>query len=124
VLRQFDQYVTAVDIAELDPRVLRDPGVRHKRMTAEYYLDDEPDQFDLIVNDMRMDARDSARMMLDYAPLLYPHGLALMTIKLPMDNRRRLLEHTLSLLQEEYTIAGARQLFHNRSEVTVYLRPS
>jgi 23S rRNA (cytidine2498-2'-O)-methyltransferase len=54
VLRQKDQYVTAVDPGELDPRVAQDRGVRHKHMTAEQYLADEPDQFDLIVNDMRM----------------------------------------------------------------------
>ncbi|MCB0061044.1 MAG: hypothetical protein KDE19_02975, partial [Caldilineaceae bacterium] len=52
VLRQHGQYVTAVDPGDLDPRVAADPGVRHKRMTAEQYLADEPDRFDLIVNDM------------------------------------------------------------------------
>ena len=61
VLRQHDQYVTAVDPGELDPRLLSDKGVRLKRMTAERYLAGEPDTFDIIVNDMRMDARDSAR---------------------------------------------------------------
>ena len=51
--------------------------MRHKRMTAEQYLSADPDQFDLIVNDMRMDARDSARMMVAYARQLYRHGLML-----------------------------------------------
>ena len=74
VLRQHGQYVTAVDPGALDERVASDPGVRHKRMTAEAYLHDEPDQFDVIVNDMRMDGRDSARLMVTYARLLYPHG--------------------------------------------------
>lgn len=122
VLRQKDQYVTAVDPGDLDPRVAKDRGVRHKRMTAEQYLADEPDQFDLIVNDMRMDARDSARMMVAYAKQLYRHGLVIMTLKLPEQNRRTIIDHTFKILQEAYTIAGARQLFHNRSEITVYLR--
>ena len=52
-------------------RLGSDPGVRHKRMTAEAYLAAEPDSFDLIVNDMRMDGRDSARLMVAFAPLLY-----------------------------------------------------
>jgi 23S rRNA (cytidine2498-2'-O)-methyltransferase len=122
VLRQHDQYVTAVDPGELDPRLAHDRGIRHKRMTAEAYLADEPDQFDVIVNDMRMDARDSARRMVAYAPLLYPHGWALMTLKLPEHNPRPVLDHALTILRQAYQIHGARHLFHNRSEITVYLR--
>lgn len=122
VLRQQDQYVTAIDPGELEPRVANDRGVRHKRMTAEQYLFDEPDQFDLIVNDMRMDARDSARLMVAYAKQLYRHGLVIMTLKLPEQNRRTVIDHALNILQQAYTITGARQLFHNRSEITVYLK--
>jgi 23S rRNA (cytidine2498-2'-O)-methyltransferase len=122
ILRRLDQYVTAVDPAELDPRLRTDKGVRHKRITAEEYLHDEPDEFDLIVNDMRMDARDSARLMVSYARQLYPHGIAIMTFKLPEQGRRGVLDHAFRILHEAYQIAGARQLFHNRSEITVYLK--
>ncbi len=123
VLRHRDQYVTAIDPGELDPRVARDSGVRHKRMTAEQYLADEPDRFDLIVNDMRMDARDSSALMTSYAKQLYAHGSAIMTLKLPEENRWPIVEHAFKLLRRAYTIVGARQLFHNRSEITVLLRP-
>ena len=122
VLRQLDQYVTAVDPGDLDPRLASDAGVRHKRVTAEVYLAAGPDNFDLIVNDMRMDGRDSARLMLAFAPYLYKHGAAIMTVKLPEQGRRPILDHTFSILREAYDIAGARQLFHNRSEITLYLR--
>ncbi len=123
VLRQRDQYVTAIDPGELDERVAQDSGVRHKRMTAEQYLTDEPDRFDLIVNDMRMDARDSANLMIPYAKQLYRHGSAIMTLKLPEDRRLPIVDHAFKLLRKAYTIVGARQLFHNRSEITVLLRP-
>jgi 23S rRNA (cytidine2498-2'-O)-methyltransferase len=122
ILRQRDQFVTAVDPAELDPRLAADKGVRHKRVTAEEYLADDPDEFDLIVNDMRMDARDSARLMVRYARQLYPHGMALMTFKLPEEGRKVIFDHAFKLLRGAYTIAAARQLFHNRSEITVWLR--
>lgn len=122
ILRTFGQLVTAVDPALLDPRVMEDRGVRYKRMTAEAYLQDDPDTFDLIVNDMRMDARDSARLMGSYVRQLRPGGVALMTVKLPENNRAALLDHTFELLNGAYEVAGARQLFHNRSEITVYLR--
>lgn len=124
VLRQRGQYVTAVDPGDLDLRLAQDRGVRHRRLTAEAYLSSDPDPFDLIVNDMRMDARDSARLMVAYAPYLYPHGLVLMTLKLPEEHRQPVLEHALAILRESYQIAGARQLFHNRSEITVYLKPN
>lgn len=123
VLRQHGQYVTAVDPGDLDPRLAADRGIRHKRMTADAYLADEPDQFDIVVNDMRMDARDSARVMVACAALLYAHGCALMTLKLPEQKRARVMDHALNILRQAYVIAGARQLFHNRSEITVYLRP-
>lgn len=123
VLRQHDQYVTAIDPGELAPLIAQDRGVRHKRMTAEQYLMDEPDQFDLIVNDMRMDARDSARLMVAYAKQLYRHGLVIMTLKLPEQNRSPVIDHALNILTQAYEIIGMRQLFHNRSEFTVCLRP-
>jgi 23S rRNA (cytidine2498-2'-O)-methyltransferase len=122
VLRSRGQYVTAVDPGDLDPRLAQDSGVRHRRMTAEAYLADEPDQFDVIVNDMRMDGRDSARLMVACAPLLYRHGWALMTLKLPEQRRAPVLDHAFAIVREAYAIVGARQLFHNRSEITVCLR--
>lgn len=123
VLRQLGQYVTAVDPGELDPRLAGDRGIRHLPITAEQYLRDEPDTFDIIVNDMRMDARDSARLMAAFAAHLYPHGVALMTAKLPEHDRLPVLEQTFAILRAAYTVAGARQLFHNRSEITIYLKP-
>ncbi len=123
VLRQKEQYVTAVDPAWLAPSLQKDKGVRHLRLTAEEYLQQYPDTYDVIVNDMRLDARDSARLMGEYGRYLYPHGLAIITLKLPEKNYQSTLDHALNILRQHYTIAGARQLFHNRSEVTVYLKP-
>lgn len=127
ILRKHGQYVTAVDPGELDARMMEDKGVRHLRMTAEAYLREPPDRFDLIVNDMRMDARDSARLMVGYAPYLYRHGAVIMTLKLPERSspaqQRKTLEDALAVVKQKYEVIGARQLFHNRSEVTVALRP-
>lgn len=123
VLRNLDIYVTAVDPGELDPRLKSDRGIRYRAMTAEVYLRSEPDPFDLIVNDMRMDARDSARMLARFARYLYPQGMVITTLKLPQHQARPILDHALLILGEVYEIVGVRQLFHNRSEVTVVLRP-
>ncbi len=122
VLHKLQQYITAVDPATLHPSLKQERTIRHKRMTAEEYLAQGADAFDFIVNDMRQDARDSARLMVQYAPYLFPDGAALMTFKLPENGRRAIIKHAFNILQSAYTIADARQLFHNRSEITVYLR--
>jgi 23S rRNA (cytidine2498-2'-O)-methyltransferase len=122
VLRLREQYVTAVDPGELDPRLAADSNVRHLKMTAETYLQQEPDLYHVIVNDMRLDGRDSARLMVGYAPFLYRDGIAIMTLKLPENGRAAVIDHALNILHPAYTIAAARQLFHNRSEITLYLR--
>ncbi|MGB5050761.1 MAG: hypothetical protein WBO46_17590, partial [Caldilineaceae bacterium] len=56
-----------------------------------------------------------------YAGQLYRHGLALMTFKLPGTDRKRIIEHAFGILGQRYEVLGARQLFHNRSEITVAL---
>jgi 23S rRNA (cytidine2498-2'-O)-methyltransferase len=122
ILRQHEQYVTAVDPAQLDVSLDADPDVRHLRMTAEKYLEAGPDRFDLIVNDMRLDARDSARLMVSYARHLYRHGSAIMTLKLPQEGQQTVIDHAFNILRQSYDIVAARQLFHNRSEITVYLK--
>lgn len=131
ILRQKGFTVVAVDPAELHPSLKQDRGVQHRRLTAETYLEKLQTQssnlspqslFSVIVNDMRQDARDSARMMVAYRPYLAEDGLALMSFKLPEQKPLQVVEHGLEILRQGYVIAGARQLFHNRQEITVYLR--
>ncbi|MHB9033120.1 MAG: SAM-dependent methyltransferase [Anaerolineae bacterium] len=121
VLRQHGLSVVAVDPAALHPSLAADKGVEHVWTTAEDYLRTLNKKFEVIVNDMRMDARDSARVMADYGDKLYSGGLALMTCKLPERYQPRILEHALTILSARYFIKGVRQLFHNRNEVTVHL---
>lgn len=125
VLCQHEQYVTAVDPAPLHPSLQSRRTIRYRAMTAETYLSSYPDAYDLIVNDMRQSTRDSARLMVQFAPYLYAHGFALMTLKLPEHSRYipAIIDQTFAILQPHYQIVAARQLFHNRSEITLYLRP-
>ncbi len=122
VLRQKGLLVTAVDPGMLHKSLAHDKAIRHLPMAAEKYLTQYPDSYDLIVNDMRMDARDSARLMVKYEPYLYAHGEILMTLKLPTTDPLKPLDHALNILKEAFTVVQTRQLFHNRNEVTVYLR--
>lgn len=120
--------VVAVDPAKLDPRLFRRPGLIHFRGYAEHYLEieepgNQPQLFDVIMNDMRMDARDAARLLIEMRGKLRPDGFILSTLKLPhatasIDPLKNLREAT-SLLSRYFDIVQARQLFHNRQEVTV-----
>jgi 23S rRNA (cytidine2498-2'-O)-methyltransferase len=120
--------VVAVDPAKLDPRLVRQPGLTHFRSYAEHYLEIEPpgkrpQVFDVITNDMRMDAREAARLLIALRSKLGPDGFILSTLKLPhmtasIDPLKNLRE-SMSLLSRYFNLVRAHQLFHNRQEVTV-----
>ena len=122
ILRKHRVSVVAVDPAELDSRVASDLDVRHIRETAQSYLLKADEKFDVILNDMRMDARVSARIMAMAVSHLKDSGWALLTLKLPKKGVAKAAASALEVVREWYEVIGARQLFHNRSEITVALR--
>lgn len=127
VLRQLNLRVVAVDPADLDARFRRDPNVTHIPAIIEAFLPTLKTRFDLVVNDMRMEADESVERMLAVSRHLLPGHLAIMTLKLTRgtEAHRDILgevRQSLSRLKRDYDIIGARQLFHNRSEVTVAMR--
>ena len=121
LLRSSGLQVTAVDPGDLDPRLAGDSQIRHVRALAQEYRCGQG-EFDVIVNDMRMDARDSARLMLGYAPCLKSTGWVVMTLKLPQQASAQVAHQAIGLLLRRYRLLGARQLYHNRSEITVALQ--
>ncbi len=136
-------HVVAVDPAQLDPRlvaprfivgdsfIVGESRLEHYRGYAETYLEDALKQgrrFDVITNDMRMDARQAARLLVQARQCLRSDGFVISTLKLPHATREidplKTLKEALSLLRGRdksgpYGIVQARQLFHNRQEVTV-----
>lgn len=130
VLRNAGLAVTAVDPALLDERLLRDSGVTAVREHAQDWIRTAQRTgrtFDVVVNDMRIDARDAARFMREVLPLLRPDAFVITTLKLPQPgipgmDPVGILQEALTELRRHYAIVRARQLFHNRNEVTVYLR--
>ncbi len=119
-------HVVAVDPANLDPRLARRSELEHYRVYAEGYLEDalrKRMRFDVIANDMRMDAREAAHLLVRAAPCLHPDGFVVSVLKLPHTtheiNPLTNLVEALSILRKRYGIVQARQLFHNRQEVTV-----
>jgi 23S rRNA (cytidine2498-2'-O)-methyltransferase len=121
VLARRGVLVTAVDPAALDPRVARLPGVSVAATTAQAYFRVSDDRFDLIVNDMRLDARESARLMVEAAMRLRSTGSGLLTLKLPERAPTSVVRQALATLGHGYAGQRARCLFYNRHEVTVHV---
>ena len=122
ILRTHGLEVVAVDPGDLDRKLARDPGVRHERMTAGRFLRSSAERFDLVVNDMRMDVARSAQLVVDAADRLNAEGRAVLTLKVTPRSARRELYEARELLDPAYSLVFARQLHHNRNEVTLVLQ--
>ncbi len=122
LLRRRGLHVTAVaPTEEWYPWLVADDCVSMHCMTAEAYEEECEDRFDVVVNDMKMDPQDSAKLMIDYAKHMHKNGIAVMTLKLRKRDPRRVMDHSLRLLRKAYRVVRMRQLVSNRSEVTLLL---
>ena len=126
MLLEAGMQVVAVDPAKLDVRLLRQPRLDNYRGYAEDYLEEalkRRRKFNVITNDMRMDAREAARLLVQASACLLNDGFIISVLKLPHETSEidplKNLNEALRLLQRHFAIVEARQLFHNRQEVTV-----
>lgn len=122
LLRRRGLMVSAVGPDPLYPWLALDEGVRHYPVLAQDYLATCSTPFDLIVNDMMMVPQNSARLMVEFAKVLRPQGIAIMTLKLRDHNIQRMMDHSFRLLRPAYKILQVRQLVSNKHEVTLFLR--
>lgn len=118
--------VIAVDPAKLDARLLGNRHLRHYSGLAEDYLEAarrKNERYEIIVNDMRMDAREAARLLGLASRCLRRDGIIISVLKLPHAtpeiNPLTNLKEALSILNKSYDVVQVHQLFHNRQEVTV-----
>lgn len=123
IMRRLGARVTAVDPGKLDSRLAEDPGVEWISATVGGYLTRAEARFDVILNDMRMPADLSVDAMLCAGKLLRPKGIFIMTLKLAgsvaPSASVRIVERSLRRLERGFDVLFARQLFHNRHEVTI-----
>lgn len=122
ILRQQGLQVWAIDPGEMAPQLLADPAVHHQRTTAGEFFRSTQMLFDIAVNDMRMDPMMSASVMADAARRLRPGAYAVVTLKTGLNQPVVTMRRCLDVLRREYEILFARQLHHNRHELTVVAR--
>ncbi len=114
--------VVAVDPAELNPGLFKYEKLKHFKCLSQDFFKKHPNSnFDMIVNDMRMDVQGSVEVMLNAFDHLKRNGIAIMTLKLNPRKKLEEIEYGIKNLSKKYTILHTRQLYHNRSEVTVVL---
>ncbi|WP_281710924.1 SAM-dependent methyltransferase [Dermacoccus nishinomiyaensis] len=113
--------VHAVDPADIDERVMNLGGVEHHKTTAGEFVAKHGERVDLIVNDMRMPPQLSAHTMLEASDMLRPGGSAIVTLKLGTNNPVKQADEAMTMLTKAYDITFARQLQHNRHEITLVL---
>lgn len=114
--------VWAIDPGDLDRRLAGREGLHHIRTTAGPFLAENEERFDLVVNDMRMAPLLSASVMNAAAEHLAPGGMGIMSVKLQPGNPLPLVSQVMRMLEKGWEIVFARQLFHNRNEITIVLR--
>lgn len=112
--------VTAVDPAKLDKELLRNPRLTFLQKNAGDVKFPE-NSFDLLVCDMSWSPRQMARLVKELLYALQSGGTAVITVKLlhkkPFQTVREMLED----VQPELMLQKAKQLFHNREELTLFL---
>jgi len=123
VLLEYGMLVDAIDSAELDKELVKNNKLKHYSMSIGQFVKKEYNvKYDLIVNDMKMDSVKSSEHMKSVGKYLADNGIVIMTLKLPKGNFSRTLNDAIKSIKEVYTISRIKQLFNNRSEVTLMLR--
>lgn len=79
-------------------------------------------EFDLLVCDMSWSPKQMARLVTGLLYSLQTGGTAVITVKLLTKKPMALIKEIIAVFEEaRMQIQGAKQLFHNRDEITLYM---
>lgn len=115
--------VCSVDPAALNEKFKQTANIIHYKQTAQEFLRTNTDKkFDVLVNDMKMDSYKTVEVVNLFYEQMNKGAYVIVTFKLPHNFKTQQIKHCLNDLEKKYTIIAARQLFHNRSEITVFAK--
>lgn len=113
--------VTAVDPAKMHPSLMSLPNLTYLRKNADS-VKFRDSQFDLLVCDMSWNPKLTARLVADLLYSLVPGGTVIVTVKLLSKKPMALIQEVIETFTEaRLQIQRAKQLFHNRDEITLYM---
>jgi 23S rRNA (cytidine2498-2'-O)-methyltransferase len=113
--------VTAVDTAEMDASLIGHPRLHHLRRNAAD-LSFPPGTFDLLVCDMSWDPHRTCRLVSALSPAMTAGASGIITLKLMYRKPFQTLRELMEEYAEYFDIRKVKQLFHNREEVTMWVR--
>jgi 23S rRNA (cytidine2498-2'-O)-methyltransferase len=112
--------VTAIDPANIHPSLLKNPKLTfHKKNAGDVKLKDE--EFDLLVCDMSWSPKQMGRLVADLLYALKTGGTAIITVKLMHKKPFQTVKELLQAFEDSLQLEKAKQLFHNREELTLFL---
>ncbi|WP_370872545.1 SAM-dependent methyltransferase [Paenibacillus zeirhizosphaerae] len=113
--------VTAVDPARMDSSVLQSPRLTFLRKNAgEVKFRDS--EFDVLVCDMSWSPKQMAKLVTGLLYSLARGGSAIVTVKLMHKKPLALIQDVISSFEQAgMQVQQAKQLFHNRDEITLYM---
>ncbi|MFD0697119.1 SAM-dependent methyltransferase [Paenibacillus sp. GCM10027628] len=113
--------VTAIDPAAMHPSLYGHPMLTiHKKNAGDVKL--RQDEFDLLVCDMSWSPRQMGRLVADLLYALQSGGTAIITVKLMHKKPFQTIRELMQLFEPSLFLIKAKQLFHNREELTLYLQ--
>lgn len=113
--------VTAVDTGDMDPRLNRFKGYTYIKGNASE-LELPKGSFDMLTSDISWNPKNTALLVNRAADFLKDGGLAVVTVKLMGTKVRRIIKEVKEIYQEVFDVTAAKQLFHNRDEITLVMR--
>ncbi|MCM3126686.1 SAM-dependent methyltransferase [Paenibacillus provencensis] len=114
-------HVTAVDPAKMNPSLLDHPNLNYisKNAGDVKFRDNE---FDLLVCDMSWSPKLMARLVTGLLDSLQSGGTAVVTVKLMHKKPMALIREVIEVFEDSrMQVQRAKQLFHNRDEITLYM---
>jgi len=112
--------VTAIDPAELHPSLADHPRLTYlKRNAGDVKL--PADSYDLLVCDMSWSPMLMVKLVLELERALKPGADAIITVKLMHKKPLQTIRDVIRKLESAFVLNRAKQLFHNRDEITLYL---
>jgi len=112
--------VTAVDPADLNPLLAAYPRLTYLKKNASD-VKFRQGQFNLLVCDMSWSPMQMCKLILDLKDALEEGATAIITVKLMHKKPLQTIRDVISRMQTVFTLRKAKQLFHNREEITLYL---
>lgn len=113
--------VTAVDPALMHESLRKHPNLKILRKNAGEVKFRE-NEFDLLVCDMSWSPKLMAKLVTGLLHCLSPGGTAVVTVKLMHKKPLATIKEIIAMFEgERMQIQRAKQLFHNRDEITLYM---